>query len=629
MTRKTTLLFCGALLASVCAATATAQTVSQTPVSNVEDLTDGYYVIKATKNDNSGYTGYIYYTEVSSNNRHYLVDRDRSDFGENDTPNFHYVWKLTTSTGEEENTTFTLCNYQYNTYFIADASQPGNMQGTATANLKVETDEDNNWFLTMTNYQHNGQKTYVTMNSNSPDQSLGWWAGIDNQADAIVQFYRVNMPETVTYDADFANEVDAALSATGVGYPTSTSAAREPLAQALETYKTDGTDGNVETENYQTLLNAYNDFLLSSNVQMPEDGKAYTLTFVGSDASSSEFYLNENENGQLEAVSRAADSNDPLPETARFIVRHTDGSKYLFVTPSGKYLVWKGNKSGTNSNSGFIDDYDETYAAMAVEQMNTRLSTSNMGNATTKNMFGLFSITGKRNGGSQRGCFILENNGSFNISETPYYNGTYTSAIRIEEAPDYYNTVNLKSPQTADGKTYGTVYLPFAADVPDGVTAYTATVDEDNATMNLTSVEGGVLPARCAAVLIGTKEGDAVLTPATTSPEAIEDNALQGTTSATEQTPTGGTTYVLSGAFGDIAFCQYSGENLAPGKAYFTLTNGNAVQAFRFLTTPVGIGALTTQGPGKDNTYYDLSGRRIERPAKGLYIHNGRKIYVK
>lgn len=30
-----------------------------------------------------------------------------------------------------------------------------------------------------------------------------------------------------------------------------------------------------------------------------------------------------------------------------------------------------------------------------------------------------------------------------------------------------------------------------------------------------------------------------------------------------------------------------------------------------------------------DNIYYDLMGRRVSNPIPGLYIHNGRKVYVK
>ena len=30
-----------------------------------------------------------------------------------------------------------------------------------------------------------------------------------------------------------------------------------------------------------------------------------------------------------------------------------------------------------------------------------------------------------------------------------------------------------------------------------------------------------------------------------------------------------------------------------------------------------------------DNVYYDLSGRRVMNPTKGLYIVNGRKVIIK
>ena len=31
----------------------------------------------------------------------------------------------------------------------------------------------------------------------------------------------------------------------------------------------------------------------------------------------------------------------------------------------------------------------------------------------------------------------------------------------------------------------------------------------------------------------------------------------------------------------------------------------------------------------KDNNYYDLSGRRVSKPTKGLFIQNGRKVVIK
>ena len=32
---------------------------------------------------------------------------------------------------------------------------------------------------------------------------------------------------------------------------------------------------------------------------------------------------------------------------------------------------------------------------------------------------------------------------------------------------------------------------------------------------------------------------------------------------------------------------------------------------------------------GEDNIYYDLSGRAVENPARGIYIVNGKKVFIK
>lgn len=41
-----------------------------------------------------------------------------------------------------------------------------------------------------------------------------------------------------------------------------------------------------------------------------------------------------------------------------------------------------------------------------------------------------------------------------------------------------------------------------------------------------------------------------------------------------------------------------------------------------------GIEAVTTEKQG-DDAWYNLQGMRVERPAHGIYIHNGKKVLVK
>ena len=611
---------------------AMAQTVSETPVASPEGLTDGYYVIKATSNDGSCGGGYVYYNPEAGGNRLYRVGGSGTSYGEGQTAGFQYVWKLTNN--ETPEGTFTLQNAEHNTFIPADQNHNLNLQGTETANLKVEVcdeegDRNGKWYITMDNYQHSGQSTYWCLNAPEGDANLSYWEGQNNAAVVFVEFYSVEMPAEIAYDADYAATVEANLGKTGVGYPVAGVSTRQPLAEALAAYKEDGANDNlVAVETFNALASAYNDYLLSETVQMPEDGKAYTFTFVGSDAAANEFYLNyDATNDQIVAVSRTEDAE--LPESARFIARHVDGDRYLFALPSGKYLVWKGgSNAGTNSDKGVIDAYDETFAALTLEHARSN-NGSHMTAGTAENLFGLMTAKGIRSNGTQVGYFLLNNNTSFNRADQPYFDGSITSCFRIEEAPAYYNTVTLR---TADGYAYSTVYLPFAVDVPQGVEAFTGSLSEGEGetTLRLTSIADGVIPARTAVVLRGTTDGSLALVPATATGTAVEANALQGTLDASATTPEN--TYALSGAFDEgIGFYPYSAAYLPAGKAYLTLTDAQAVQklAFSFGQGTTGIDAIEAGAADKAATWYDLSGRRVDNPTKGVYIVNGKKVIVK
>ena len=611
---------------------AMAQTVSETPVASPEELTDGYYVIKATSNNGSRGGGYVYYNPEASGNRLYRVGGSGTSYGEGQTAELQYVWKLTNN--ENPTGTFTLQNAEHNTFIPADQNHNGNFQGTETANLKVEVcdeegDRNGNWYITMDNYQHSGQSTYWCLNAPGGDANLSYWEGQNNDAVVFVEFYSVEMPTEIAYDADYVAIVEANLGKTGVGYPVAGVSTRQPLAEALAAYKEDGANDNlVAVETFNALASAYNDYLLTSNVQLPEDGKVYTFTFVGSDANASEYYLNyDAATDQIVAVSRAADAE--LPESARFIARQLEDGRFMFVLPSGKYLVWKGNNNGTNDNKGVVDAYDETYAPLTLEHARSNNGT-HMTVGTAENLFGLMNVKGHNAGQDRDDYYIVGNgNGAFNKTDAPYFDGNYTSCIRIEEAPAYYNTVNM---QTADGYAYSTVYLPFAVDVPQGVEAFTGSLSEGEGetTLRLTSIADGVIPARTAVVLRGTTDGSQALVPATTTGTAVEANALQGTLDASATTPAN--TYALSGAFAEgIGFYPYTATTLPAGKAYLTLTNAQAVQklSFSFGQGTTGIDAIEAGAADKAATWYDLSGRRVDNPTKGIYIVNGKKVIVK
>ena len=102
----------------------------------------------------------------------------------------------------------------------------------------------------------------------------------------------------------------------------------------------------------------------------------------------------------------------------------------------------------------------------------------------------------------------------------------------------------------------------------------------------------------------------------------------------------------MKGTFSNIAAIDYydyvlSGTNLyrvnstvtlSPFRAYFTVSDPAAVKAnvlslnFDGETTAIDEIVNSTS---TNSTWYDLSGRRVNSPRRGLYIVNGKKVIIK
>ena len=105
-------------------------------------------------------------------------------------------------------------------------------------------------------------------------------------------------------------------------------------------------------------------------------------------------------------------------------------------------------------------------------------------------------------------------------------------------------------------------------------------------------------------------------------------------------TPTDqGTIYTLQAAWDDttedhnsatdVAFRIYNGTNILGCRAYLPVSGTQPVKGLRFNEgTTTRIESLEA-GQTHEIEVYDLSGRRVERAGKGLYIINGKKVYIK
>jgi hypothetical protein len=105
----------------------------------------------------------------------------------------------------------------------------------------------------------------------------------------------------------------------------------------------------------------------------------------------------------------------------------------------------------------------------------------------------------------------------------------------------------------------------------------------------------------------------------------FSNNSLQGTmTSITNP----GNAYVLNKGTNGVGFYKLaSGGTIAANKAYLQTTS-NAREFFLFDQT-TGIKAIENGQLTIDNEVYDLQGRRVVNPTKGLYIVNGKKAVIK
>ena len=209
----------------------------------------------------------------------------------------------------------------------------------------------------------------------------------------------------------------------------------------------------------------------------------------------------------------------------------------------------------------------------------------------------------------------------------------------IEELTgDAYTLYTVNS--TIGEKKIGTFYASEAMQIPEGIKAYVATeapvMNEGVGVITMQELEG-IIPAKTGAVLRGEAD-DYKFIPSISYGTPVDGNMLVGCEAADNKAdsqsavtlPEGSTVYVLA-VENEVAgfYKKDAGFNVYNNKAYLQVPGSAGARAIYFdFGGETGI-LETENGKVKTENIYDLSGRRVKKAQKGVYIVNGKVQVVK
>jgi hypothetical protein len=183
-----------------------------------------------------------------------------------------------------------------------------------------------------------------------------------------------------------------------------------------------------------------------------------------------------------------------------------------------------------------------------------------------------------------------------------------------------------------DGAYWATYYNSAANMKADAnTTVYKAAVN--GSSLTLTEIADKVINAGEAVILKSTGASIAMTTSAAASASDYSGNDLEGVDVATA-VDANYNYYVLSNVGSTLGFYKYNGTTLGANKAFIkTNAKTNATSAPEFIVFNDGnttsIRETLSVPNAKQNAYFDLQGRRVVQPSKGLYIVNGKKVVIK
>lgn len=226
---------------------------------------------------------------------------------------------------------------------------------------------------------------------------------------------------------------------------------------------------------------------------------------------------------------------------------------------------------------------------------------------------------------SAAGCYNVKFNGNrflyTQVSGSNYYTDAGGSASNdgFNFQMEYVESL----PLSVGAAGYATLIAPVALEIPADVEVYTAAFEDGKA--KLTSISD-VIPANVGVVV---KAAKGTYNFNITTTENVATSALSGVPN-TANVASESAAFILANGKHGVGFYKLSSANrtIHGFRAFYTApAEAQAVSAFLLEDNVTGIEEIETSADKAP--IYDLSGRRVAKAEKGVYIQNGRKIFVK
>lgn len=453
--------------------------------------------------------------------------------------------------------------------------------------------------------------------SSTPEAANFTAATVPNY-DAAVSIEGNNINVNYTYNlAKITELAREALAKTGVGYPTATAATRTALENAVKA----GTDAAA-------IGNALNAFKTSTDkIQMPEDGKAYRIKVPYISGTANYLYCNGEKVGNK--------ANDATTNANDFVfVCHIVNGKYMFATNYGTYLSWAdsgdANKSYSKSaqTSTYIKQNDWTIEPATLDKGQGSVSLTDRAD-----VFGLVQMKALGKDGTTNYYLNSRIDGDFislyandKFYDTGWQNKNRSCYYQFEEV-EYPNTITFHDAQNINGVSHiATFSAPFATIIPEGVKAYYVSAKGAEATM--TAIDAQAIPANQGVILTSESGEAATMVPAASETAATITGNQLGHSAGNTRSLTAGEGYILGNGSEGTAFYPCNAGSLPINKAYLLGNGEGSAIVMNFGNAVTGINTIAAPASAKA-PIFDLSGRRVVKATKGLYIQNGKKVIVK